>query len=161
MFAVASHVSDSCRRMGSTGRPHFLYLGRGSPGTGPIFCYCPAATVTDMTRTGIRHNIRPKAMWRSHTLCFCACRPVTQCDVRKLLLYTLWTSDVIHRVVKATVVVCPKDDVTALSLILVFRKNVFCGLWDTRQRGRRKDSSACSVCRFYYLGFLRQCFFIF
>lgn len=70
-------------------------------------------------------------MWRSHTLCFCACRPVTQCDVRKLLLYTLWTSDVIHRVVKATVVVCPKDDVTALSLILVFRKNVFCGLWDT------------------------------
>lgn len=30
----------------------------------------------------------------------------------------------------------------------------------TRQQRRKKDSSACSVCRFYYLGFLHQLFFI-
>lgn len=139
-----------------------------APGLGPVFCYCPAATVTDRTwtgfrhnRTGFRHNIRPKAMWCSHTLCFCACRPVTQCSVWKLLLHTLWTSDVIHRVVKATVMVRPKDDVTALSLILVFRK-VFCGLWGTKAGAGKKRRLGLFCLPFFIIwGFCVNAFLFF
>lgn len=52
------------------------------------------------------------------------------------LLWISWMSDVIRLAVKGAVVVCPKDDVIRLSLILVFRKNVFCGLWDMTISGK-------------------------
>lgn len=39
-------------------------------------------------------------------------------------------SDVINLMLKESVVVCPKDDVISLSLILVIQKIVFHILWD-------------------------------
>lgn len=115
---VVSHVPDSCCRMGSMRRLYFLYLSKGNHWIGPIFCsVLPGRSlirfgweVRQTQHVAQGHVISP------HTMFLC---PLWAGQ----LLWIAWTSDVIHLVVKLW---CPKDDV--ISLILVFRKNVFHGL---------------------------------